>query len=141
MSGENQRGDGEAVLRISPFDRHCGLRLGEVGGERVTAELPVAPELLQPTGVVHGGVYATVAEALASLGTNHAVHSQGKVAMGMNNVTSFMRPVASGSVHAEARRLHLGLTTSVWDVVMRDDEGRLCAVGRVTLAIRRRPDA
>lgn len=131
----------DGVLKISPFDRHCGLRLLAASGEEVTAELPVTPELLQPTGVLHGGVYAAIAEGLASLGTNHAVHSHGKVAMGMSNATSFMRPVASGSVHAEARRLHLGVTTSVWDVEMRDDGGRLCAVGRVTLAVRPRPRA
>lgn len=129
----------DGVLEISPFDRHCGLRLIEASGARVSAELPVRPELLQPTGVLHGGVYAAIAEATASLGTNHAVHSQGKVALGMSNATSFLRPVADGSVHAEARRLHLGGTTSVWDVEMRDDGGRVCAVARVTLAVRPRP--
>lgn len=130
---------GDGVLAISPFDRHCGLRLLEASGERVTAELPVTPELLQPTGVLHGGVYAAIAEGTASLGTNHAVHSQGKVALGMSNATSFLRPIAAGSVHAEARRRHLGATTSIWDVEMRDDAGRLCATSRVTIAVRERP--
>ena len=128
----------EPLLEVSPFDAHYGLEVLECTPEGVRGRLPVIPEIKQPTGVVHGGVYAAIAEGIASLGTNHAVHSQGKVAMGMSNATSFLRPVAEGSVHAEARRLHLGLTTSVWDVEMRDDGGRLCAVARVTLAIRAR---
>ncbi|MBS1880129.1 MAG: PaaI family thioesterase [Actinobacteria bacterium] len=127
---------GTAVLEISPFDRHCGLRLLEAGEERVLAEVPVRPHLLQPTGVVHGGVYATIGEAIASLGSNHAAHPRGAVALGMTNSTSFVRPIGAGTIHAEATRLHLGSTSAVWDVRMSDDAGRLCAVSRVTLALR-----
>jgi uncharacterized protein (TIGR00369 family) len=136
MGEEGERPLGSAVLDVSPFDRHYGLRLLEAGAERVVAEAPVRPELLQPTGVVHGGVYAAIGEATASLGSNHAAHPRGAVALGMTNATSFMRPIAGGTIHAEAIRLHLGSTTAVWDVEMRDDDGRLCAVSRVTLAIR-----
>lgn len=125
-----------AVLAASPFDEHCGLRVLEAGGERVRATVAVEPQLLQPTGVVHGGVYATIAEGIASLGTNHAVHARGAVAMGMTNSTSFLRPISAGTIEAEAVRVHLGWTTAVWDVSVRDDEGRLCAVARVTLAVR-----
>lgn len=124
------------ALEVSSFDRHCGLELVEAGPDRVLAVAPVAPQLLQPTGVVHGGVYAAVAEGTASLGCNHAVRDRGQFALGMSNATSFMRPIAEGSIHAEARPVHLGSGTSVWDVELRDDAGRLCAVSRVTLALR-----
>ena len=124
------------LLDRSPFDRHYGLELGEVDAELVTATVPIAAELLQPMGVVHGGVYAAIAEGIASLGTNVAVHSRGQVALGLSNATNFLRPMGTGSIAATARRLHLGLTTAVWDVEMRDDQGRLCATSRVTLAIR-----
>lgn len=82
-------------------------------------------------------VYAVVAEGTASLGTNHAVHGRGDFALGMSNSTNFVRPIAAGTIHATATRRHLGLTTSLWDVEMRDDGDRLCAVSRVTLAVRR----
>jgi 1,4-dihydroxy-2-naphthoyl-CoA hydrolase len=125
-----------SVLESSNFDRHCGIDVVEASESKVRAVVPVQPELLQPTGVIHGGVYAAIAEGIASLGTNHAVHRRGKVAMGMSNSTNFVRPIRSGRIHAVATPLHLGLTTSVWDVEMRDDNDRLCAVSRVTLAIR-----
>jgi uncharacterized protein (TIGR00369 family) len=59
----------------------------------------------------------------------------------MANNTNFMRPILSGSVHAEARRRHAGSTTWIWDVEMSDDEGRLCALSRVTIAVRPAPAA
>ena len=57
----------------------------------------VRDELRQPTGVVHGGVYASIAEALASFGTNVGVYSEGKVGLGMSNHSSFLRPVRGGT--------------------------------------------
>ena len=54
-------------------------------------------------GLVHGGVYASIAESIASLATCGAVHEDGNVAMGMANSTSFLRPITEGTVHAEAR--------------------------------------
>ena len=60
-------------------------------------------------------------------------------AVGMSNLTSFLRPLFGGTLHAEARRRHRGATTWIWDVDMTDDEGRLCAVSRVTIAVRPAP--
>jgi 1,4-dihydroxy-2-naphthoyl-CoA hydrolase len=76
---------------------------------------------------------------LASEATVSAVHGEGMIAVGLSNHTSFLRPVFAGTVHAEARRLHRGRSTWLWEVHLKDDENRLCAVSRVTLAIRPRP--
>jgi 1,4-dihydroxy-2-naphthoyl-CoA hydrolase len=121
------------------FDRLYGLELLEVSEERVRAQVQVRPELKQPAGLIHGGVYASVAEAMASLATAFAVLDQGSTAMGLSNSTSFMRPVTEGTVHAEATRLHRGRTTWVWDVRFSDDAGRLCAITRMTIAVRPLP--
>ena len=107
-------------------------------GER-TGRLPVVPGVCQPMGIVHGGVYASIAESLASMGTADGVLSLGKVPLGMSNNTSFLRPVTSGSVHAKATAMHRGRTTWLWDVEMRDDNGKLCATSRVTIAVRDAP--
>jgi uncharacterized protein (TIGR00369 family) len=124
------------LSEIARFDVLYGLRLLEATPQRVRGSVALRSELKQPTGVVHGGVYAAMAEGLASLGTNVSAGPQGRFALGLSNSTSFLRPVAEGSVHAEARCRHLGRSTSVWDVDMTDDDGHLCAVSRVTLAIR-----
>ncbi len=122
------------------FDRHYGLELLEVSEHEVRAQVRVRDQLKQPAGLIHGGVYASMAEAMASLATAMAVLEQGSTAMGLSNSTSFLRPVTEGAVHAHATRLHRGRTTWVWDVRFSDDDDRLCAVTRMTIAVRPLPD-
>ena len=124
------------LLAASPFDRLYGLEVEECGDGLVRGRVPVRSEVTQPTGILHGGVYASIAEGLASLGTNHGVGVEGKVGLGLSNHTSFLRPVGAGSVHGTARPRHRGRTTWVWDVELTDDDGRLCALSRVTVAVR-----
>jgi 1,4-dihydroxy-2-naphthoyl-CoA hydrolase len=123
------------------FDGLYGLRILSAGDEEVTATVAVRPEILQPGGLVHGGVYAAVAESLASYGTVMAVWDDGMIAVGLSNHTSFLRPVTAGHLHARAQRRHRGRTTWVWEVEILDDEDRLCTLTRVTMAVRPRPGA
>lgn len=118
------------------FDLLYGLELLDYGPEEVRAQVAVREELKQPAGLVHGGVYAAVAESLASLATAFAVAGEGNTAMGLSNSTSFLRPITEGVIHAQASRIHRGRTTWVWDVRFDDDAGRLCAVTRMTIAVR-----
>lgn len=118
------------------FDRLYGLELISYSETEARAQVRVRAELKQPAGLLHGGVLASIAEALASLATAFAVYGEGQTAMGLSNSTSFMRPVTEGTVHAHATRLHRGRTTWVWDVRFSDDEDRLCAVSRLTIAVR-----
>jgi 1,4-dihydroxy-2-naphthoyl-CoA hydrolase len=118
------------------FDVLYGLELLDYSPEEVRAQVAVREELKQPAGLVHGGVYAAVAESLASLATAFAVAGEGNTAMGLSNSTSFLRPITDGVIHAQASRIHRGRTTWVWDVRFTDDAGRLCAVTRMTIAVR-----
>jgi 1,4-dihydroxy-2-naphthoyl-CoA hydrolase len=121
---------------LQGFDRMYGLQLLEVSAEEVRAQVQVRDELRQPAGLVHGGVYASIAESMASLVTGMSVLAEGSVAMGLSNSTSFLRPITAGAVHARATRLHRGRTTWVWDVHFSDDAGNLCALTRMTIAVR-----
>ena len=118
------------------FDGLYGLQIDEIDAEHVLAHVPVRDAVRQPYGLVHGGLYAAVAETLASFGTAAGVSADGMVPLGMSNNTTFLRPITEGEVHASARPLHRGRTTWVWDVELSDDDGRLCAVSRVTVAVR-----
>ena len=124
------------------FDGQYGpLEVTEVSEEVMRGAVAVRPELKQVAGIVHGGVYASIAESLASLGTAFAVMPNGQTAMGLSNQTSFLRPISEGTIHAEARRKHRGRTTWVWEVEISDDEGRLCVLTRMTVAVRDAPNA
>jgi 1,4-dihydroxy-2-naphthoyl-CoA hydrolase len=118
------------------FDRLYGLELLDYSESEAHAQVKVRDELRQAGGLVHGGVFASIAESVASMVTWMAVHEEGKGAQGLSNQTSFLRPIVDGTIHATARRRHKGRTTWVWEVDITDDEGRLCALVRMTVAIR-----
>ena len=73
---------------------------------------------------------------IASLGDLRSACHEGKHRDGLSNQTSFLRPIIDGTIHAEARRRHRGRTTWVWEVEITDDDGRLCAIVRMTIAVR-----
>lgn len=128
-------------VALRGFDRLYGLELLACSDTEVRAQVTVREELKQAAGLVHGGVYASMAESMASLATALAVLDRGEMAMGLANSTSFLRPVTEGVVHAQATRVHRGRTTWVWDVRFSDDADHTCAVTRMTIAVRPRPDA
>src|SRR3954447_22104332 len=118
---------GSAVLFDPPyaveqgFDALYGLEFLEASDELVRARVTVRDEIKQPAGLVHGGVYCSIAESIASLATHFVVREEGNAAQGMSNQTSFLRPITEGTVHATAHRRHRGRTTWVWDVEITDD--------------------
>lgn len=118
------------------FDSLYGLELIAVEVGKVSGYVPVSRAVQQPFGVVHGGVYCSIAESLASIGTWFAVKDEGKIALGVSNQTSFLRPITGGRINGCAEAIHSGRTTWVWDVRLEDDDGRLCAVSRMTIAVR-----
>jgi uncharacterized protein (TIGR00369 family) len=118
------------------FDGLYGLEVLSLSDEEVTARVAVRDELKQPAGLVHGGVFASIAESITSLATWFAVQGDGHTAQGLSNQTSFLRPIVDGTIHATARRRHRGRTTWVWEVEITDDRQRLCALVRMTIAVR-----
>jgi uncharacterized protein (TIGR00369 family) len=120
------------------FDGLYGLEITDAQDGTIRGRVPVRDAIKQAMGLVHGGVYASVAESLASIGTAVAVAADGNVAVGMSNHTTFMRSITEGTVHAVARPRHRGRTTWIWDVEITDDDERTCALSRVTIAVRER---
>jgi 1,4-dihydroxy-2-naphthoyl-CoA hydrolase len=129
------RFDPDQAWRIG-FDALYGLQVLEASSSEVRGRVEVRDRLKQPAGLVHGGVYAAISESLASLGTMIGVHDEGKMAVGLSNQTSFLRPITAGTIHAHAVQKHSGRTTWVWEVEIVDDDDRLCVLTRMTIAVR-----
>jgi 1,4-dihydroxy-2-naphthoyl-CoA hydrolase len=133
----------EAAGAVIPHERTLDATLGfevlDATPERARGRVPVSDRVKQPFGLVHGGVYAAISESLCSMATYVGVAADGMIAVGLSNQTSFLRPIVAGSVHADASCRHRGRTTWVWEVDLTDDEGRLCALTRVTIAVRPPP--
>jgi 1,4-dihydroxy-2-naphthoyl-CoA hydrolase len=108
-----------------------------VSGEYARGRFTIDDRHRQPQGLVHGGVYAAMAEALASEGTVEGVgRDEALTVLGMSNDTVFLRPVSEGTIEAEGEPFHRGRTTWIWDIRFTNGGGRLCAVSRVTIAVR-----
>jgi 1,4-dihydroxy-2-naphthoyl-CoA hydrolase len=118
------------------LDDVLGFELLEATPERCRARFAVEKRVQQPLGLVHGGAYASLAESMVSATTHQAVMDDGNFAVGQSNATHFFRPATEGHVHAEGTPIHRGRTSWVWDVHFTDDQDRLCAASRVTIAVR-----
>jgi 1,4-dihydroxy-2-naphthoyl-CoA hydrolase len=118
------------------LDRVLGIEMLERDSDSVRGRMPVSDRVRQPYGVVHGGALLALAETLASIGTALAVFEDGKIAMGQELSASYLRPISEGDVNAIARVRRKGRTAWNWEVELTDDEGRLCTLVRLTIAVR-----
>lgn len=116
----------------SGFDNLLGVQVIEASGARVVARIEVTPDLLQPTGIVHGGLYATLVETTASVGASLWL-GDGAMAMGLDNHTDFLRAVSSGTLRAVAEPVQQGRTLQLWQVLVTDEQDRPIAHGKVRL--------
>jgi 1,4-dihydroxy-2-naphthoyl-CoA hydrolase len=119
----------------SGFDGLYGLVYDDTSVDAIRAHVVVDERHKQPAGLVHGGVYAAMAESMASVGTWIGA-GQDKFVAGLSNHTSFLRAVTEGTIRAVATPRHRGRTTWVWEVECSDDQGRPAALVRVTIAVR-----
>jgi uncharacterized protein (TIGR00369 family) len=121
------------VPESDAWARTLGIEFLEVSPERVLARLEAGPRHHQPMGVLHGGVYCSIVEAVASYGAGHRALSLGqKGVLGVANATDFFRSHSTGELRCEGRPLHSGRSAHIWEVhVTRSSDGKLVARGQV----------
>lgn len=134
-SGRPQRFPAFASLPpAGAWIEQLGLAFDEISGSRVRAHLDLGTQHHTPWGVVHGGVYTTVIESVASVGASVAVFERGQFAVGVNNSTDFLRSAQAGSVDIVAEPVIQGRVQQLWSVtITRREDGKILAQGRVRL--------
>nr|WP_153340513.1 PaaI family thioesterase [Nocardia aurantia] len=120
------------ALSGDSFSDLIGLKFTEMSPDRVVGELVVTPRLHQPHGIVHGGVYCSVIETLASVAAGIWFGERGRV-VGVNNNTDFLRATREGTLRGVATPIHRGRSQQLWQVVLTDDQDRVVARGQVRL--------
>jgi 1,4-dihydroxy-2-naphthoyl-CoA hydrolase len=117
------------------FDNELGLKYIEVTPDGGRAELEIHDKLLQPGGIVHGGVYCSIVESLASVSGAvwFAETGAGGTVVGVNNNTDFLRAISSGRVTAVSTPIHRGRRQQLWLIEITDEAGRMVARGQVRL--------
>ena len=115
------------------WGRTLGIEFLEVTPDGVRARLDAGPRHHQPYGVLHGGVYCSIVEAVASYGAGTRARALGQVGvLGVSNATDFLRSHASGELRCEGRPIHTGRSAHLWEVeVRRGSDGALVARGQV----------
>ena len=126
----------EILNRISQNTavQHLGIEFLEVGDDFLSARVPVDHRTHQPFGLLHGGVSVVLAETLGSCGAGFAI-PEGYNAVGLDINANHLKGVKSGWVTGVARPVHLGRSTHVWQIDMRNEAGDLTCVSRITMAI------
>jgi 1,4-dihydroxy-2-naphthoyl-CoA hydrolase len=123
------------------FDGELGLEILDVTPDGGRAQLTIKDELLQPWGIVHGGVYCSIVESLASVSAHVwlAANGGGGSVVGVNNNTDFLRAISAGTVTAVSTPIHRGRRQQLWLITITDENERLVARGQVRL--QNMPDA
>jgi 1,4-dihydroxy-2-naphthoyl-CoA hydrolase len=106
----------------------------EVTKERVVMTMRVGPHIHQPFGVLHGGASMVLAESAASIGAILNAPA-GMIAVGQEINANHIRPKSGGVVRAVAEPVHVGRTTQVWTIEIRDEAEKLICISRCTLAV------
>lgn len=118
---------------LGGWNTAMGLRFVVATAEECVAELVVGPQHLQPYGIVHGGVHTGIIEAACSTGAAVSAGARGQSVVGLENSTSFITAVRSGTLRVTARPVTRGRRTQVWEAAVTNEDGRVCATGRVRL--------
>jgi 1,4-dihydroxy-2-naphthoyl-CoA hydrolase len=123
-----------------PFaGQFLGLTFETFQRDQVVARLDASERLHQPFGIVHGGVWCSVIESVASIAGWLHVALDGYVVVGVNNTTDFLRPHVTGPVEITGTPLHLGRQQHLWEVDICSEENKRVAHGQVRLHVMRPP--
>ncbi|EKD71568.1 MAG: thioesterase [uncultured bacterium] len=113
---------------------HLGIQFTEVGENYLTATMPVDHRTKQPVGIMHGGASCVLAETVGSTAANLCVDEH-HYCVGLDINTNHIRSIKEGTVTAIAKPFHLGKSTQVWGIEMRNEKNELISVTRLTMAV------
>ncbi|MCJ7799622.1 MAG: hotdog fold thioesterase [Polaromonas sp.] len=113
---------------------HLGIEFLEVGDDFIRARVPVDARTIQPYGLLHGGVAVVLAETLGSCGAAYAAPA-GHRTVGLDINANHLKGVTQGWVTGITRPVHIGRSTQVWQIELRNDAGELTCVSRITMAV------
>jgi len=121
--------------------RYLGIEMTEIGSDFMTAKMPVDHRTIQRIGILHGGASLALAETVGSIAASYCVDRSLFYIVGQEINANHIRPVKSGFVYATATPLHLGKTSHVWDIKVKNEEGKLTCVSRFTVAVLKKDPA
>ncbi|WP_226701904.1 hotdog fold thioesterase [Microbulbifer elongatus] len=114
---------------------YLGMKITEIGDDYLVGTMPVEDRTRQPFGILHGGASVALAETLGSMAANMVVDTSKFYCVGQEINANHLRPVADGEVTAKATAVHIGRTSQVWEIRIKDPRGKLNCISRITMAV------
>jgi 1,4-dihydroxy-2-naphthoyl-CoA hydrolase len=114
--------------------RTLGIEFLEIGDAHLRARMPVDARTRQPMGLLHGGASVALAETLGSVAAVMCL-PPGRVAVGLEINANHIGAARSGWVVGLCTPVHVGRSTHVWQIEIRDESERLVCTSRITMAI------
>lgn len=112
-----------------------GIRYTAIGEDYLEATMPVGPKHHQPMGILHGGATAALAESVGSAASGLYLKDTGRYAVGLELAINHLRSVRSGLITARAEAIHRGRSTHLWQIFIRDEQGRNVAMAKLTMIV------
>lgn len=117
------------------MSEHLGIEFIEVGPDYMVAKMPVDQRTKQPVGIMHGGASCVLAETVGSTAANCCVDLSKQYCVGLDINTNHIRSIREGFVFATAKPYHIGRSTQVWSIEIKDESDKLISVNRLTMAV------
>jgi 1,4-dihydroxy-2-naphthoyl-CoA hydrolase len=114
---------------------HLGIEMTRSGPDWLEGRMPVDARTRQPMGILHGGASVVLAESLASAAANLCVDGEKFFCVGQEVNANHLRSVRDGFVTGVARPFHLGKTSQVWGIEIKDAEDKPTCIARLTIAV------
>ena len=114
---------------------HLGMEITSIDNNKICGKMPVDHRTVQPMQILHGGASCALAETLASIGAFLTVNPETHYCVGMVINANHLRPAKSGFVYGEASPVHMGRTSQVWSIEIRNEEQKLICISRMTIAV------
>lgn len=113
---------------------HLGIKFVEIGKDFIKATMPVDARTIQPLGILHGGASAVLAETLGSM-ASHLTLDDNHYSVGLEIKANHIKSAKNGIVIGTVWPVHLGKTTQIWDISIKNEQGKKICLSRLTLVV------
>lgn len=123
------------------MDKHLGIEVVEIGDDFIVGKMPVIEKTKQPYGILHGGATCVLAESIGSMAAALTMDNTKKYPVGIEINANHVSSPTQGHVYAKASPVHIGSSTSVWNLDITDDDGKRVAFSRFTALHKNHPQS
>ena len=115
---------------------NSGIEYTDCDDNTITARMPVDARTRQPYGILHGGASCLLAETVGSHAASLCIDMEKQYCVGLEINANHIRSVSEGFVYGTAKPIHLGRSTHVWEIMIRDDAGKTVCISRLTMMVK-----